>query len=460
MKMNRIHTNKTKAILATLALLVGMAAAQPQVAQAAQGGSWKYDNGWWYRHSDGSYPHSCFETIDGQTYYFNGSGYMVRGWRQVGGYWYHFDGNGCMHKNTTVGGYYLDGQGRYVSGGHGHGGGGHHGQGGRWRHDGGWWYCHNDGSYPHSCFQTIDGQTYYFNGSGYMVTGWKYINNYWYYFNSNGCMLKNTTVGGWKLDGQGRYVADSSTSDDTNNQQQQAGWRHDSTGWWYRNADGSYPRSTFQTIAGQTYYFNGSGYMATGWKKIGSYWYYFNSNGYMQKNTTIDGWKLDGQGRYVADSSTSDDTSDQGNHNSGDMIMLEDGQSIPYPSFDNTQSGRARKKAIDTGLSLRGRRYGSSVQGYTLDCSGFTRYCYHTAGSWLDPWAAGQGRQGTKISLSQAKPGDVLHYYANGGNHVGLYMGQYNGKHYWIHSNSGVGHVSVQEMTQWRIDNANVRRIL
>ena len=366
MRKNRIHANKTKTVLATLALLVGMAAAQPQLAQAAQGGSWRYDNGWWYRHSDGSYPRSCFETIDGQTYYFNGSGYMVRGWRQVGGNWYHFDGNGCMHKNTTVDGYYVDGQGRYVSGGHGDGG--HHGQGGRWRHDGtGWWYRNADGSYPRSAFRTIDGKTYYFNGSGYMVTGWKYIDNYWYYFNSNGCMLKNTTVGGWKLDAQGRYVADSSTTDDA---------------------------------------------------------------------------------------------SDPGGNNPGDAIVLEDGQTIPYPDFDNTQSGRARKKIIDTALSLRGRLYGSSVQGYTLDCSGFTRYCYHAAGSWLDPWAAGQGKQGTKISLSQAKPGDVLHYYANGGNHVGLYIGQYGGKHYWIHCNSGVGHVSVQEMTRWRIDHANVRRIL
>lgn len=39
------------------------------------------------------------------------------------------------------------------------------------------------------------------------------------------------------------------------------GWVQDATGWWYRNADGSYPMNTWKEINGKQYYFGGDGYM-------------------------------------------------------------------------------------------------------------------------------------------------------------------------------------------------------
>lgn len=54
---------------------------------------------------------------------------------------------------------------------------------------------------------------------------------------------------------------------------QVAGWVKDNTGWWYRNADGSYPKSKWQKIAGKWYYFNTSGYAVSGWQKINNVWY-------------------------------------------------------------------------------------------------------------------------------------------------------------------------------------------
>ncbi len=39
------------------------------------------------------------------------------------------------------------------------------------------------------------------------------------------------------------------------------GWRQDSHGWWYLNADGSYPRNTWKEIGGRQYYFGSDGYM-------------------------------------------------------------------------------------------------------------------------------------------------------------------------------------------------------
>ena len=38
-------------------------------------------------------------------------------------------------------------------------------------------------------------------------------------------------------------------------------WVMDSVGWWYRNADGSYPTNISMVIDGRTYRFDGRGYM-------------------------------------------------------------------------------------------------------------------------------------------------------------------------------------------------------
>lgn len=55
------------------------------------------------------------------------------------------------------------------------------------------------------------------------------------------------------------------------------GWIKDSKGWWYRNADGSWPKSKWLKLDAW-YYFNAEGYAVTGWHKINGYWYYFGSD--------------------------------------------------------------------------------------------------------------------------------------------------------------------------------------
>ena len=93
----------------------------------------KNDTGYWYVHSDGSYPKDKFEKINGTWYYFDGSGYMLAdrwkmhsdgnwywfdqsgematGWKKIAEKWYYFDVEGAMktgwvkYKDTW---YYLD----------------------------------------------------------------------------------------------------------------------------------------------------------------------------------------------------------------------------------------------------------------------------------------------------------------------------------------------------------------
>lgn len=64
------------------------------------------------------------------------------------------------------------------------------------------------------------------------------------------------------------------------------GWNQNSTGWWWEEADGSYPVNAWKQVGGTWYYFNGSGYMVTGWQKLGGTWYYFDGSGAM-----LTGWQ-------------------------------------------------------------------------------------------------------------------------------------------------------------------------
>lgn len=71
-------------------------------------------------------------------------------------------------------------------------------------------------------------------------------------------------------------------------------WR----GWWYRNADGSYPANTWSQIGGVWYHFDKAGYMQTGWQKINGVWYYLKPSGAMAT-----GWQQIGGVWYYLNSS-------------------------------------------------------------------------------------------------------------------------------------------------------------
>ena len=64
-------------------------------------------------------------------------------------------------------------------------------------------------------------------------------------------------------------------------------WVMDSVGWWYRNADGTYPTNTSMVIDGRTYRFDGRGYMRTGWVMDGGAWYYHDASG-----AQLTGWQM------------------------------------------------------------------------------------------------------------------------------------------------------------------------
>lgn len=74
-----------------------------------------------------------------------------------------------------------------------------------------------------------------------------------------------------------------------------AGWVKDSNGWWYRNADGTWPKSKWVKLDAW-YWFSSAGYAACNcWKKINGFWYWFGTDCRMKT-----GWvKLKGLWYYL-----------------------------------------------------------------------------------------------------------------------------------------------------------------
>lgn len=142
-----------------------------------------------------------------------------------------------------------------------------------WLQLGNTWYYLNSNGAMQTGWQKIGRDWYYLNASGDMRTGWLQSGNVWYYLKSNGAMATNEWVDGgvYYVDANGIYIPGKT--------QTTGSWQKDNTGWWYRNADGSYPTDKWEEINSKWYHFNTSGYMETGWITTGDLWYHLAESG-------------------------------------------------------------------------------------------------------------------------------------------------------------------------------------
>lgn len=101
-----------------------------------------------------------------------------------------------------------------------------------------------------------------------------------------------------------------STNNKNNNSSTSGAWISDAKGWWYKESNGSYPKSTWKEISyngvKSWYYFDEQGYMTTGWKLINGKWYYMYEStekhhikGSMARNTKIGEYKVGSDGAWV-----------------------------------------------------------------------------------------------------------------------------------------------------------------
>ena len=171
------------------------------------------------------------------------------------------------------------------------------------------WFCKN-------------GHLYYYENNE-QVIGWKLIGSTYYYMHEDGTMAAGEWIGNYYLKEDGAMTVSEWVDNDQYYVDENGlwvpgysavGWMQDGYGWWYRNADGTYPANCWMYMEGSWYYFWTTGYRAEGWALIGTSWYYFDLNsGRMLENewlndtyyftsggAMVTGWLyLDGEWYYM-----------------------------------------------------------------------------------------------------------------------------------------------------------------
>lgn len=132
---------------------------------------------------------------------------------------------------------------------------------------------------------------------------------------------------------------------------QEEGWVKNSTGWWYREADGSYPANKWRKIGNEWFFFDENGYclinrwlyrnnnyyyldtrgaaFTNRWAEINGKWYYFNENSEMKK-----GWVKYKDHWFYLDAVNGDMKSNQYvKHGNGWYFLKENGEMATQEAF-------------------------------------------------------------------------------------------------------------------------------
>ncbi|EUJ24184.1 peptidoglycan lytic protein P45 [Listeria grandensis FSL F6-0971] len=118
-------------------------------------------------------------------------------------------------------------------------------------------------------------------------------------------------------------------------------------------------------------------------------------------------------------SSSSSDSKSESNTNTSSSSNNTGSSNIAAPT------GSGYDAMISAAYAQLGKPYSLGATGPgSFDCSGFTSYAFRAAGISLPRTSGAQYAASTKISSSQAKPGDLVFFsYGSGIAHVGIYIG-------------------------------------
>lgn len=137
---------------------------------------------------------------------------------------------------------------------------------GRWMESQwGWWYEREDGTWPVSQWECVDGSWYYFDSWGLVYYGWLEYEGSWYYLGPDGYLFTDCWA---NLDGR----------------------------WYYFDEDGTMHTGWLE-YEDEWYYFKPAGFMLTGWVySDGSYYYCDRTTGKLAYNQTVNGIWVDENG--------------------------------------------------------------------------------------------------------------------------------------------------------------------
>ena len=220
------------------------------------------------------------------------------------------------------------------------------------------WYYYENGT-PKKGWLQLGKKRYYLRRSGERAVGLLQLGGRYYSFGTNGVLKK-------QLPG--------------------AGWKEDSTGRWFDNGDGTYPKNCWRTIQGKRYRFDSRGYAVTGWKKIKKTWYYFNTKGIMVKDRWV---KSEGSYYYLgADGKMKTNAWIQNRY------VNQKGAWIPGYR-DDTRTSKNKTGWVGYGKKWRYFKKGKAVTGWQRirDAKGVRHWYYFGANTYMKTGFFSDGKE-------------------------------------------------------------------
>ena len=140
-----------------------------------------------------------------------------------------------------------------------------------------------------------------------VVEGWVQDTTGWWYRNADGSYPASAWKlinGTWYYFNAGGYMLANTVTPDgyfvnADGAYQPAGWVQNTTGWWYQRANGTYPANEWEKVGDDWYHFDENGYMQTGWVEVNGTWYFLTESGAMAHDTYVGSYYVDGSGAWV-----------------------------------------------------------------------------------------------------------------------------------------------------------------
>ncbi|KXB58954.1 albumin-binding GA domain-containing protein [Gemelliphila asaccharolytica] len=140
-----------------------------------------------------------------------------------------------------------------------------------------------------------------------VVEGWVQDTTGWWYRNADGSYPASAWKlinGTWYYFNAGGYMLANTVTPDgyfvnADGAYQPAGWLQNTTGWWYQRANGTYPANEWEKVGDDWYHFDENGYMQTGWVEVNGTWYFLTESGAMAHDTYVGSYYVDGSGAWV-----------------------------------------------------------------------------------------------------------------------------------------------------------------
>lgn len=242
---------------------------------------------------------------------------------------------------------------------------------------------------------------------------------------------------------------------------QEAGakWVKDSKGYRYQLSDGSYLKNSWKVIDGKRYFFNSSGYRATGWLQRGSSWYYMGSDGvmrtgwvtvngkkyYMESNgVMVTGWKKGSKNWYYFNSSGAMVTGWL-NYNGKKYFLKSNGvMAIGWVKGPKNWYYFDSNGAMVTGwLNYKGKKYylhknGIMAVGWVKGPKNW--YYFNSSGAMVTGWLTYKGNKyflqsNGVMKTGWLKSGSYWYYLESSGTMARSKWVKVSGKWYYLQSN-------------------------